>query len=124
MVQLMLAELGADDAQAAGIVGGAAAHLMFFGHIVKMEPLAALGRNNALGTQDRAVFAAIQRRKDRRNFFCCKAARCFHAPAGKDLVGVVVVVVVVEVEVPLFLEASSSAFLASSFAFSSAWNLV
>ena len=95
MVQLMLAELGADDAQAAGIVSGAAAHLMFFGHIVKMEPLAALGRNNALGAQDHTVLAAVQGSQDPLDFALSEHLDRLHAPAGEHLVGVVMVMIVV-----------------------------
>ncbi len=63
--ELILFQLGADDAQTAGVVRRAAAHLMLLGHIVEVQPLAAVGgRDDTLGPQDRAVFAAVQRRQD------------------------------------------------------------
>ena len=37
-LQAVLLQLGADDAQAAGVVGGAIAHLVLLGHIVKVQP--------------------------------------------------------------------------------------
>ena len=58
----VLVQIGADYAQAACIVGGTKTHLMFFGYIVKVEPLALTIGHNALGPDDLAVFAAVQRR--------------------------------------------------------------
>ena len=63
-LQAVLLQLGADDAQAAGVVGGAIAHLVLLGHIVKVQPLAVGGGHDALGPQDGAVVAGIQSRQN------------------------------------------------------------
>ena len=95
VVQLMLAELGADDAQSAGVVGGAIAHLVLLGHIVKVQPLAALGADDALGAQDGTVFTAVQRRQDALDLALGEHLHRLRAPAGEHLVGVVMVMVMV-----------------------------
>lgn len=60
----MLVEVCTDHTDAAGIIGRTAAHLMFLGHIVEMDPLAADAGYDTLGTQDLPILAAVQRSKD------------------------------------------------------------
>ena len=59
-MELVLVEIGADDAQAAGVVGGAKAHLVLLRHIVEVQPLALAVGHDALGPDDLAVVAAVQ----------------------------------------------------------------
>ena len=63
LFELVLLQLGADDAQAAGVVGAAVADVLLLRDIVEVQPLAAAG-NDALGPEDGTVVAGIQRRQD------------------------------------------------------------
>ena len=92
LVELMLVQISADHAQAAGVVGGAEAHLVLLGHVVEVEPLAVGSGHDALGTDDLAVVAAIQRREDLVQLRLSEGLHRFLAPGGEHLVGVVMMV--------------------------------
>ena len=83
-----------DDAQAAGVVGGAIAHLVLLGHIVKVQPLAVGGGHDALGPQDGAVFAGVQGCQNAVDIRLGELLGGLRAPAGEHLVGVVVMMMV------------------------------
>ena len=95
----MLVDLGADDAQAAHDVGRAVAHIDLAGDIVKVDPLAVLPGHDALGTEDRAEDAAVELAQDVLDLVQGVFFRGLHAPAGKDLVGVVMMVMMMFVVV-------------------------
>ena len=92
LVELMLVQIGADHAQAAGVVGGAEAHLVLLGHVVEVEPLAGGSGHDALGADDLAVVAAIQRREDLVELRLGEGLHRFLTPGGEHLVGVVMMV--------------------------------
>ena len=93
MRHCILFQLGADHAQLSGDVRGAGADLVLAGHHVKLVPgVAAV--HDALGPQDLAVLAAVQRGQRLLQLLTGEAAGRLTAPAGKDLVGVVVMMMV------------------------------
>ena len=93
-MELILLQPGADDAQPAGVIGGAAADLVLLGHEVVVQPLAAVGSgHDALGAEDGAVLAAVQRRQDTLQLVLGKGLHRLGAPADEHLVGVVMVMV-------------------------------
>ena len=84
--------LRADDAQAAGVVRRAAADLGCAGHIVKVQPLAAVRcRDNALGAQHRAERRVAERGQRVLQLVLRVLVRGLLAPGGEHLVRVVVV---------------------------------
>ena len=88
----MLLQLGADDAELAGDVGAADADLMLAGDHVELVPgVAAV--HNALGAQDHAVSALVQRVQGLVQILTAVFVGRLLAPAREHLVGVVVVVV-------------------------------
>ena len=88
----MLLQLGADDAELAGDVGAAGADLVLAGDHVELIPgVAAV--HNALGAQDHAVSALVQRVQGLVQILTAVFVGRFLAPAREHLVGVVVVVV-------------------------------
>ena len=89
---LMLLQLGADDAELAGDVGATGADLMLAGDHVELVPgVAAV--HNALGAQDHAVSALVQRVQSLVQILTAVFVGRLLAPAREHLVGVVVVVV-------------------------------
>ena len=89
---LMLLQLGADDAELAGDVGAAGADLVLTGDHVELVPgVAAV--HNALGAQDHAVSALVQRVQGLVQILTAVFVGRLLAPAREHLVGVVVVVV-------------------------------
>ena len=89
---LMLLQLGADDAELAGDVGAAGADLVLAGDHVELVPgVAAV--HNALGAQDHAVSALVQRVQGLVQILTAVFVGRLLAPAREHLVGVVVVVV-------------------------------
>ena len=89
---LVLFQLGADDAELAGNVGAAGADLMLAGDHVELVPgVAAV--HNALGAQDHAVSALVQRVQGLVQILTAVFVGRLLAPAREHLVGVVVVVV-------------------------------
>ena len=62
--------------------------------MVKMDPAAVGTGNNALGTQDNTVSAAIQSKQGCLYFTYGEFLVGLHAPCGKHLIGVVVMVIV------------------------------
>ena len=88
----MLLQLGADDAELAGDVGAAGADLVLAGDHVELVPgVAAV--HNALGAQDHAVSALVQRVQGLVQILTAVFVGRLLAPAREHLVGVVVVVV-------------------------------
>ena len=88
----MLLQLGADDAELAGDVGAAGADLVLAGDHVELVPgVAAV--HNALGAQDHAVSALVQRVQSLVQILTAVFVGRLLAPAREHLVGVVVVVV-------------------------------
>ena len=88
-------QLGADNADLAGIAGRALSDFVFPRNIVEVEPCAIRGLNDAFGSQDRAAHAEIQFLE--RFFQLCSGIFpwCFHAPCGENLIRVVIVMMVV-----------------------------
>ena len=98
LLQRVLVELRADDADAARDLCAAAAHIALAGDIVKVDPAAVDCGHDALGAQHNAVFLLVkQRLEDSRDLVVGVLARGLGAPACEHLVGVVMVVVVVMV---------------------------
>ena len=88
----MLLQLGADDAELAGDVGAAGADLVLAGDHVELVPgVAAV--HNALGAQDHAVSALVQRVQGLVQILTAVFVGRLLAPAREHLVGVVVMVV-------------------------------
>ena len=90
----LLVQLGADDAQTAGVVGRAAADLGCARNVVKVQPFAAVcRRNDALCAQNRAE-RNIAERGERGIELCLGVlVSRFLAPGGEYLVRVVVMIV-------------------------------
>ena len=74
-----------------------AADIGLEGHIVEVDPAAVRSGHDALGPQDGAVFAAVQRGEGRGDLLFGELARGLHAPGGEHLVGVVMMMVMVVV---------------------------
>ena len=91
----MFIQLGTDDAQSTGVIGMTSANLMFFGDLVKLDPGAVFAVYDTLGTQNFAVFTGVQRFQDMMDLVLGIGLGRFLAPAGKDLVGMMVVMVMV-----------------------------
>ena len=89
---LVLFQLGADDAELASDVGAAGADLMLAGDHVELVPgVAAV--HDALGAQDHAVSALVQRVQRLVKILAAVLVGRLLAPAGEHLIGIVVVVV-------------------------------
>ena len=90
----MFLQLGTDHAHLAGNIGAAGADLMLTGHHVELEPgVAAV--HNALGAQDHAVSALVQRVQGLVQILTAVFVGRLLAPAREHLVGVVVVMLVI-----------------------------
>ena len=90
---LVLLQVRADDAQLAGDIGAAGADLMLAGNHVEFIPgVAAI--DDALGAQDHAVSAAVQLFQGAVQILAAVLVGGLFAPAGEDLVGVVVMMMV------------------------------
>ena len=81
--QLVLFQLRADDAQAAGVVGMARPDVVLLGHVVEFDPLAVLAADDALGPQDLAVLSGVQRGQDALNVGLGEGLGRLLAPAVK-----------------------------------------
>ena len=87
--------MGADYAQAAGIIGAAVADIGFAGHIVKVQPAAILGLHNALGTQDSAVIFLLRQLGQRgTQTVLGEALGGFYADVLKDFIRVMAMMMV------------------------------
>ena len=82
----------ADNANASDDVSGTMAHIDLLGNVVKVDPLAVLTRNNALGAKNGAVLAAVKCLQRRLDICLLEGSGRFLAPVGEHLVGVVVMV--------------------------------
>ena len=88
--QCFFVQVGADHAQAAGIVRAAAAQVDLAGDIVKLEPFAGGVLQNALGPQHPAVFLLIgEFCQDSADFILLIAPRGFQADVAEHFVRVV-----------------------------------
>ena len=94
VLQRTLIQLGANDAQSAGIIGLAVANFPLAGDIVELQP-AVVAADDALGTQDGAVGPGAQQDQDLLQRGTGEDFGGLHAPGGEYLVGVVVMVVVI-----------------------------
>ena len=90
----LLVQLGADDAQTAGVVGRAAADLRCARNVVKVQPFAAVcRRNDALCAQNRAERNIAERGERCGELVLGVFVGRFLAPGGEYLVRVVVMIV-------------------------------
>ena len=90
----LLIQLGADDAQTAGVIGSAAADFGCARNVVKVQPLAAVcTRNDALCTQYGAERNIAERGKSRVKLCLGVLVSRFLTPGGEYLVSIVIVVV-------------------------------
>ena len=88
--QCFFVQVGADHAQAAGVIGTAVAHNDLSGHIVKLEPFTGCILQDALGAEDPAVFLFVrQLREDGADFVLLVALRGLQADVAEDFVRVV-----------------------------------
>ena len=92
----LLVEVRTDDAKAADDGGRAFAHVRLTRHVIKVQPSAALARNDALGAQHVAVFFLVFKRRQRvGQRLLVEALGGFGTVADEYLVGVVMVMSVV-----------------------------
>ena len=85
--QCFFVQVGADHAQAAGIVGAAVTDDDFPGNIVKLEPFPGCVLQDSFGAEDPAVFLFIrQLRQDGTDLVLFVALRGFQADVAEDLV--------------------------------------
>ena len=89
----MLIQLSANDTKFTDHRGGAHADIVFLGNIVKVDPTAVGAGNDALGPEDHTIAAGIQAMKSRFHFGSSELLGSFHAPGGKDLVGMMIMMV-------------------------------
>ena len=93
--QLLLVQLRADDAEAAGVVGAAGPDLVLFRHIVELHPGAVRPAYDALGPENPAVPAGVQGCENPGDIRLGECLGGLPAPGGEDLVGVVVMMMVI-----------------------------
>ena len=105
----MLIDLGADDAQTAHHIGRAVTHIDLAGDIVKVDPLAVLPGDDALGPEDRTEDAAVELAQNILDLVQGVFLRGLHDPAGKDLVGVVMMVMMLVVVLVMVMAAAAVA---------------
>ena len=89
----MLIQLSANDTKFTDHRGGAHADIVFLRHIVEVDPTAVGAGNDALGPEDHTIAAGIQAMKSRFHFGSSELLGSFHAPGGKDLVGMMIMMV-------------------------------
>lgn len=94
LLQPVLSELCADYAEFPGDIRLSRPDAMLPGHIVEVDPGAVLGGDHALGTQDGAVFAAVQGGQYALDAGCGELCGRLLAPTGEHFIGMVVAVVV------------------------------
>ena len=93
--EVLLIQLGADHTEPAGHIRAAPANLDLPRDIVEIHPLAIRGGQDALCTQHDAIADCIgQRLQCKPQLRLGVLARGLHAPAGKDLIRVMVMMVV------------------------------
>ena len=91
-LQLCLLDARADDAKHTYGNRAAPSEILLAGHVVEVEKAAVLCANHALCPQNHAVLALVaQLLKACLQLFLTELLCRFHAPAGEDLVGVVMV---------------------------------
>ena len=90
----MLIQLGADDHQLAAHIGTALTDFPLAGNVIELQPAVGTAVHDALGAEDHAVIAGVQLGEGVLNVSLGELLGRLDAPAGKDLVGVVVMVVV------------------------------
>ena len=103
-LQRFLVQVGADHAQAAGVVRAAVAHVDLARHIVKLEPAARGVLQDAFGAQHAAVFLLVpELAEDAADLVLLVALSGLDADVAEDLVRVVFVraVVVMVVVMPV-----------------------
>ena len=103
--QLVLFQAGADDAEPAGVVGAAAAHVKFPGYHVEVEPATLGVGDNALGPEHGAVGPGVQSLQSGADLRLGELLGSLHSPAHKHLVGVVAVMVMMVVVMVMIVAA-------------------
>ena len=98
----LLVQLCANDTQPPGHRRAPGAHVYLARYIVKVNPGPVFRRHNALRPEDCPQLSVFQLLQHLLNAGLGKLFRRLHAPAGKDLVGVVVMVLMV-VTAPLMI---------------------
>ena len=102
--QCFFVQVGADHAQAAGIVGAAVADHDLARDIVELEPFAGRVLQDALGAQDPAVFLFVgELAQDGADLILLVALRGFQADVAEYFVGVVLAFAVVMVMVVMLM---------------------
>ena len=89
----MLIQLSANDTKFTDHRGRAHADIVFLRDIVEVDPAAVSTGDDSLCPEDHAETAAIQAMKSRFHFDSSKLLGSFHAPGGKDLVGMMIMMV-------------------------------
>jgi len=95
VLNAVLVQFGADDAELAGGVSAAGAQVDLTGDKVKVDPGAVFGCQNALGTQDDTVGAQIQLFQAIADKVHGELLVGLGAPGGEDLISMVVMMVMV-----------------------------
>ena len=108
--QRFFVQVGADHAQAAGVVRAAVAHIDFAGHIVKLEPAACRVLQDTLGTQHLAVFLFVGKLlQDGTDFLLLIPLRGLQADVAEHFVRVMAFAVVVMVMMMVMVVAAAGA---------------
>ena len=108
--QRFFVQVGADHAQAAGVVRAAVAHIDFAGHIVKLEPAAGRVLQDTLGTQHLAVFLFVGKLlQDGTDFLLLIPLRGLQADVAEHFVRVMAFAVVVMVMMVVMVVAAAGA---------------
>ena len=95
LCQLILCQIGSDYAQASGVVCPAFSHLILSRHQIKLLPGTIRHAENSFGPKHRtAAGFSGQCLQDLLQLFFCVLMGGFFAPAGKDLVCMMMVVMV------------------------------
>ena len=95
MLNTMLIQLGADDAELAGSIGSSGAQVHLTRHKVEVNPGAVLSRKDAFRTENHTVGAQIQFLQSVMHKVHGELLVGFRAPGSEDLVGMVMMVVVI-----------------------------
>ena len=91
----MLIQLGADDHQLAAHIGTALTDFPLAGNVIELQPAVGTAVHDALGAEDHAVIAGVQLGEGVLNVSLGELLGRLDAPAGKDLVGVMMVMFMV-----------------------------
>ena len=108
--QRFFVQVGADHAQAAGVVRAAIAHIDFAGYIVKLEPAACRVLQDTLGPQHLAVFLFVGKLlQDGTDFLLLIPLRGLQADVAEHFIRVMAFAVVVMVMMVVMVVAAAGA---------------